>query len=130
MLVSTLLQRVQTGTAECLATSVTTGFPLTPAPSSAPSRGKHNSLVSTQRSEQQSNRDTENVNNYGNENKHFRAANRRESHTNAHFATNVSQHKNIDITHVKPPRVLKTIKISNELLEALTLPTICNLIPR
>ena len=51
-------------------------------------------------------------------------------HTNAHTAANVGQYKNLDLTHGKPQRELRTIKRSNKVLEAMSLPIICNLNPR
>ena len=54
----------------------------------------------------------------------------RESQADANLATNVGQHGVVSESHEKTPRFLKTISRSNKVLEALSLPTICNMNPR
>ena len=58
-------------------------------------------------------------------NEHFRVRHNRESEPNAHLARNVSKQPNIKSSHN-----LKKIKRSNTIVEALSLPTFCNLNPR
>ena len=66
----------------------------------------------------------------GMEDEYHGTGGQQEPETNAHIAANVSQQHHIDYSHRKTPRVLHTIKRSNKLLEALSLPTIVNLNPR
>ena len=63
----------------------------------------------------------------GIENEHAGAWNQRKSRSNAHTATNACPKPNLEITNKKAQRQVKNIKRSNNLLQALTLPTLCNM---
>lgn len=67
---------------------------------------------------------------HGNENEHHGARDQRESQKHAQIATNASKHTDIKKTHTNKPPVLNSIKLSNNILEAQSLPIVCNMNPR
>ena len=67
---------------------------------------------------------------HGNENEHHGARDQRESQKYAQIATNASKHTDIKKTHTNKPPDVNTIKLSNNILEAQSLPIVCNMNPR
>ena len=118
VLVQTLSTETSSVRFYCKCFAYCSGFYSCPAPTSATSI------------KPKPDRNTQNDNSNGNEDEYSRVGNQREPQSNAHFAANAFKESNLKETHDKVTRFNKTITRSNNLVEALSLATLCNMNPR
>ena len=106
------------------------GFSSHTASTSASGSYKGCSQDSSANSTKQPSSNTPNACSDGNAHEHSGIGNYREQKSSAHIATNASISQQTAKSHRKQSQYIKTIKRSNNLIEALSLPSLCNMNPR